>query len=67
MTDPEKPESADGSEVHCRRIHRKLPVAEHLRCSYCFGKLEDVESAEHERFCDFCEGKDPITFGFPET
>lgn len=54
-------------EVWCRRVKRPLPLGEHKSCPYCFGKLEDVESGEHEKFCDFQEGKDPIHFGFPET
>ncbi len=54
-------------EVYCRRLKRPLPLAEHKSCSYCFGTIEEIETADHEKFCDFEEGKDPIHFGFPET
>jgi hypothetical protein len=52
--------------VYCRRLKRPLPVLDHVACSYCFGKERDVRTGDHERFCDFQEGKDPIHFGFPE-
>ena len=54
-------------EVWCRRLKRTLPIGEHKDCSYCFGRVVDIETAEHEKFCDFEEGKDPVCFGFPET
>ena len=64
MTDrPQKPESA--KPVYCRRLERQLPVTEHVECPYCFGKPDEVQAAEHGRFCDFEPGKDPIHFGFP--
>ena len=55
------------NEVYCRRIKLALPIAEHKSCSYCFGKESDIETGDHAKFCDFEEGKDPISFGFPET
>ena len=55
------------SEVWCRRLKRPRAIGDHKACPYCFGRVEDVESGEHERFCDFQPGKDPICFGFPET
>jgi hypothetical protein len=61
-----KAEPAPPGTVFCRRIKLPLPVAEHASCPYCFGKESDVKTGEHERFCDFQEGKDPICFGFPE-
>lgn len=77
MTDPatkgtkpqagEKAAACDKGLVFCRRIKLALPVAEHKCCPYCFGVESDVKSGDHERFCDFQEGKDPINFGFPET
>lgn len=51
--------------VYCRRIDLPIPVAEHATCPYCFGKEADIRTGDHERFCDFQEGKDPICFGFP--
>ena len=53
-------------EVWCRRIERPLPIGEHEACSYCFGKVEDVETGDHARFCDFQKGRDPVNFGFPQ-
>lgn len=68
MSDPVSGRDARATgEVFCRRLKRPLPVMEHVACSYCFGKEGDVRSADHARFCDFEEGKDPIHFGFPET
>ena len=51
--------------VHCRRLDRELPIGEHAECPYCFGKKLDVASGDHEKFCDFKKGIDPIQFGFP--
>ena len=68
MNDPVPVRDAFNSVVvYCRRLKRPLPVVEHVSCSYCFGKERDVKSGDHQRFCDFEEGKDPIHFGFPET
>ncbi|MHC5010000.1 MAG: hypothetical protein ACYTG6_03500 [Planctomycetota bacterium] len=53
-------------KVYCRRLERQLPVEEHERCPYCFGKAERVRTARHELFCDFRPGVDPVSFGFPE-
>ena len=60
MNDPKK-------EIFCRRLKRPLRVEEHELCPYCFGREEEIEKGDHQLFCDFCEGKDPIHFGFPET
>jgi len=62
-----KPEAGPHGTVFCRRIKLPLAVAEHASCPYCFGKEADVKTGDHEKFCDFQEGKDPICFGFPET
>ncbi len=63
VTEPNKKPAPP--QVYCRRVERKLPVTEHLECAYCFGKPGEVATSEHERFCDFEPGKDPIHFGFP--
>jgi hypothetical protein len=70
----EKPSNAAagpaGTRTHgvfCRRIQLVIPVVEHASCPYCFGKETDIRSGDHEKFCDFQEGKDPICFGFPWT
>lgn len=57
-----------GPPVHvaCRRTGRPLAPAGHLACPYCFGDAGTVASADHERFCDFQPGKDPLAFGFPQ-
>jgi hypothetical protein len=46
-------------------MDRPLPIEEHLQCPYCFGRADDVANGQHERFCDFSLGRDPIHFGFP--
>ncbi len=58
--------SSVADKVRCRRTGRDRPVREHLICPYCFGEKEEVASADHDRFCDFEQGKDPMSFGFPE-
>lgn len=67
MTD--EPVSADSDSpkmVWCRRYERELPVEEHNKCPYCFGRNGEVESGDHDKFCDYHPGKDPKHFGFPE-
>jgi len=54
-------------DVFCRRLQKRLPEQEHLECPYCYGRVDDVRSKEHERFCDFQPGEDPIVYGFPTT
>ena len=49
----------------CRRTGQKIEPGEHERCPYCFGRLADIEKGRHEAFCDYREGVDPISFGFP--
>jgi hypothetical protein len=54
-------------ELRCRRTGRMYTVAEHLTCPYCSGKAEDIAAGgDYECFCEFEEGKDPVTFGFPD-
>lgn len=62
-----KPAACASGTIFCRRIKLALPIAEHQTCPYCFGRESDVKSGDHDKFCDFQEGKDPINFGFPET
>ena len=52
--------------LNCRRTGQDYCLDEHARCPYCFGSQKDLESGEHEKFCDFEPGKDPVSFGFPE-
>jgi len=67
MTDPARSRLRLKVErVPCRRLEAQPCVEEHLACPYCFGSLEDVETGDHARFCDFEPGKDAISFGFPE-
>lgn len=50
----------------CRRTGEQVRTLEHERCPYCFGRLAEIESGQHELFCDYREGVDPVHFGFPE-
>jgi hypothetical protein len=52
-------------KVFCRRLERELPVGEHAQCPYCFGRRPDIAQGDHDEFCDFKKGDDPIQFGFP--
>lgn len=52
--------------VRCQRTGQDYNLGEHKRCPYCWGSSEAVRSGEHERFCEFKPGADPIHFGFPE-
>jgi hypothetical protein len=52
--------------VPCRRTGQEYDCNEHVRCPYCFGEEKDVETGDHEQFCDFEPGKDPVSFGFPD-
>jgi len=51
--------------IVCRRLLRPQRLSEHRRCPYCFGAPDDIRSADHQRFCDFQPGVDPLAFGFP--
>lgn len=57
----------DPAAVFCRRVQRMLPVTEHSQCVYCYGGIDEIRSQDHERFCDFQSGEDPIVYGFPAT
>jgi len=61
----EQPKLPDEPSIHCRRLERRLPLHEHATCPYCFGDVQEICTAEHQRFCDYQPGKDPIQFGFP--
>lgn len=52
--------------VFCKRLGKQLPVEEHSDCVYCHGSIDEIKSADHERFCEFDPAKDPVHFGFPE-
>ena len=52
-------------EIICVRIKKPVSVKDHKKCPYCFGKTADVKSKKHKKFCDFKEGEDSVTFGFP--
>ena len=51
--------------VLCRRVGQPLPLAEHQRCPYCFGRADEIVNGQYERFCDYVPGRDPLLFGFP--
>ena len=50
----------------CKRTGVQIEPGEHERCPYCFGRLADIETGSHEAFCDYREGIDPVSFGFPD-
>lgn len=66
-TDPRKkrPPRVRWVRLVCRRTGQQRPIADHLRCPYCFGRPSALATGDHSRFCDYHEGRDPITFGFP--
>ena len=49
----------------CPRIHAPRAVAEHLDCSYCYGRAAAVATGDRKRFCDYDPAHDPVVFGFP--
>lgn len=51
--------------LRCRRTGQMLTPHEHHECPYCFGVEEEIGKGGYEAFCDYEEGKDPISFGFP--
>ena len=53
--------------VHCRRLGRRLATSQHEDCLYCFGTEDEIRTRDHELFCDFRPGVDPVNFGFPQT
>ena len=61
--------AAGGGEllVHCVRLDAMRLPAEHLRCSYCFGRDAEIRAGLHRRFCDFDAERDPVSFGFPSS
>ena len=67
MTDNEKkPEGKKPEDkVFCRRLERELPVGDHSQCAYCFGDKPEIEQGDHDEFCTYKKGEDPINFGFP--
>ena len=50
----------------CRRTGAQTELREHERCPYCFGRLADIETGQHEAFCGYRVGVDPVHFGFPD-
>jgi len=64
MTDQTDKRPPDG-RIFCRRLERELPIGEHSACPYCFGKRAEIAQGDHDEFCDYKKGEDPINFGFP--
>jgi len=63
-----KPDEGVDCRIHrllCRRTGRWLALEEHARCPYCYGREAGLATGQHERFCDFVPGRDPVHFGFP--
>lgn len=51
--------------LRCRRTNAMVPLVEHERCPYCFGRMSVIEKGSYEAFCDYDPAKDPIHLGFP--
>lgn len=60
-----KEQKKDEEDIRCVRLKKKVGIKDHKKCPYCFGKLDDIKSKKHKKFCDFSEEKDSTTFGFP--
>jgi len=52
--------------LRCRRTGQQYDTCTHEQCPYCFGEERDVATGDYEKFCDFREGEDPVSFGFPD-
>jgi hypothetical protein len=63
--DAKKTELPMEKPVQCHRTGREFDLAEHQKCPYCYGQREDIASGDHEKFCDYKPGVDPVSFGFP--
>lgn len=63
--DAKKKELPMTRPVLCRRVGREFDLDEHQKCPYCYGHAEDIATGDHERFCEFKPGVDPVSFGFP--
>ncbi len=61
------PAGAQGLPGYCPRLERSRSLREHARCPYCFGGRRDIQLGDRRGFCGFEPGRDPVTFGFPET
>ena len=49
----------------CKRTGEQVGLDEHEHCPYCFGRMAEIEQGQHESFCDYRPGEDPVSFGFP--
>ena len=52
---------------YCLRLGRSRSLREHEACSYCFGDRRAIQIGDRSGFCDFQPGRDPVSFGFPES
>lgn len=66
-SDHERTELPMQQRVHCHRTGREFELDVHKGCPYCYGDEEKIASGDHEQFCDFKPGVDPVSFGFPGT
>ena len=67
MTDADSKRSLPMQKlVQCHRTGREFDLSEHQKCPYCYGQADDIATGEHEKFCDFKPGVDPVSFGFPD-
>ena len=49
----------------CRRTGRQFEPEKHEHCPYCFGSEAEILGGNHEDFCDYRRGVDPVSFGLP--
>ena len=63
----QRTQDREGLPGYCPRLGRSRSLQEHARCPYCFGDRRDIQVGERRGFCDFAPGRDPVSFGFPET
>ncbi len=53
--------------VRCRRTGRDFRRSEHQKCPYCYGSADEIANGNHDSFCEYQPGVDPVCFGFPGT
>ena len=67
MTDATRKDDTDlpmaEEVVFCHRLGRDLPIKQHGECPYCFGEKGEIATGEHDEFCDFRKGVDPVSYG----
>ena len=70
MTEEPKPDErlvkVKVKTLRCRRTGQMFTVAQHVECPYCSAHEATIEGGSaYDAFCEFRQGKDPVSFGFP--